>query len=41
MTTREIRMKIHEESDLYSEFDPDQNMLSDETIAYFTRSFSQ
>ena len=39
MTTRDIKLKIHEESDLFSPLDPDQNILSEEAIDYFTRIF--
>ena len=39
MTTRNIKLKIHEESDLFSPLDPDQNILSEEAIDYFTRIF--
>ena len=40
MTEKIVKLKIHEESDLYSSFDPDQNLLSDEVIA-FTRKVTQ
>ena len=39
MTEKIVKLKIHEESDLYSSFDPDQNLLSDEVIGYLTRVF--
>ena len=37
--TRIIKVKIHEESDLYAEMDPDHKMLSDDTISYFERVY--
>lgn len=39
ITTREIKLKIHDESDFYSPLDPDQNMISDDILAYLTRVF--
>ena len=36
---RIINMRIHEESDLYAEMDPDHKMLSDDTISYFERVY--
>ena len=39
METKEIRIKIHDESDLFSQFDPDQNMLSDEMVTYLARNY--
>ena len=37
MITHEIKLKIHEESDLYSPYDPDQKMLSEEVRLYFEK----
>ena len=37
--TRIIKVKIHEESDLYSPFDPDQKLLSKDVISYFTDNY--
>lgn len=39
MTTREIKLRVSDESALYSEMDPDRNMLSDDVIGYLTRVF--
>ena len=39
MVTREIKLKIGEESDLFSPFDPDRMQLSDEVSAYLVRSY--
>ena len=35
----ELQMKIHEESELFSPFDPQQNLLSDDAIVYFERIY--
>ena len=34
-------LKIHEEADLYSGFDPDQTLLSDEVISYIVRRYQE
>lgn len=34
MITEEIKLRIHEESDMFSPLDPDQRILSDEVISY-------
>ncbi|MBQ6268054.1 MAG: hypothetical protein IJK64_09845 [Clostridia bacterium] len=39
MATKDFKLKIAEESDLYSPFDPDQEILSEDVIDYFTRVF--
>ena len=39
MTTKTLRLKIHDEAELYSSFDPDQNMLSDDVVSYLTKTF--
>ncbi len=39
MATREIKLKIHDESELYSPMDPDQKMLSGDVIDYLSRRF--
>ena len=39
MITQEIKLRIHEESDLFSPFDPDQTTLSDEVISYLNRNY--
>ena len=39
MITPEIKLKIHEESDLFSPLDPDQIHLSDEVISYLNRNY--
>ena len=37
--TREVRLKIHQESDLFTSLDPDGRKLSEEVISYFTRYY--
>lgn len=39
--TYDISLKIHEEADLYSGFDPDQTLLSDEVISYIVRRYQE
>jgi len=39
MRIRDIKMKIHEESELYSPMDPDQMILSDDVASYLERAF--
>ena len=39
MSINTIKLKIHEESDLYSPFDPDQELLSDDVVDYFMHCF--
>ena len=39
MITQEVKLHIHEESDLFTPFDPDQTILSDEVISYLNRSY--
>ena len=39
MVTREIKVKIGEQSDLFNPFDPDRTQLSDEVSAYLVRSY--
>ena len=34
---REIKLKIHEESDLFSPYDPDQMQLSEDMVTYLKR----
>lgn len=34
MITEEIKLRIHEESDLFSPLDPDQQILSEDVISY-------
>ena len=34
---REIKLKIHEESDLFSPYDPDQMQLSKDMVTYLKR----
>ena len=38
MITQEIKLKIHEEAELFSAFDPDQTLLSEEVAAYLERN---
>ena len=37
----EIKIKVHEEADLYNAFDPDQVQLKDEVVSYITRKFHE
>ena len=39
METREIKIRIHDESDLFSPFDPDQKLLSDELTSYLAHNY--
>lgn len=39
MITKVIKLKIEEEADLYSPYDPDQKMISDDIASHFSRSF--
>ena len=39
MSTKEINLKIHEEADLYSAFDPEQKLLSEDVTAYLTQNY--
>ena len=39
MTTQEIKLKIHEEDDLYSPFDLDQELLSEEVLTHLERNY--
>lgn len=39
MITKEIKLKIHEETDLYSEYDPDQNLLADDVAGYLQHNY--
>ena len=39
MITKEIKMKIHDESEFFTPLDPDQNMISDDVVEYFSRVF--
>ena len=39
MITEEIKLRIHEESDLFSPLDPNQRILSDEVISYLSRNY--
>ena len=34
MVSKEIKLRIHEESDLFSEYDPDQEMLDEVVTDY-------
>ena len=34
-----VKLKIHEESDLFSSFDPDQRMLSEDVAAYLAHNY--
>ena len=39
MTTKTINLKLQEEADLYSPFDPAQEMIADDVVSHLTRSF--
>ena len=39
MVTKEIKLKLHEESDLYSSYDPDQKLLSEDVAIYLTHNY--
>ena len=39
MNTQEIKLKIHEEADLFSACDPDQTLLSEEVASYLERNY--
>ena len=39
MNTKEIKLKIHEETDLYSEYDLDQTLLSEDVISHLQRNY--
>ena len=39
MTTNEIKLKIHEESDLLSPYDPDQKLLSEDVSDYLIQCY--
>ena len=39
MVRHELQMKIHEESDLFSPYDPQQNLLSEDVLTYWARIF--
>ena len=39
MTTQDIKLKIHEESDLFSPYDPDQKTLSEDVTQYLTHTY--
>lgn len=37
----EIKLKIHDESDLYSSLDPDNKLLSEDITSYFQRKYTE
>ncbi len=39
MVTKEIKLNIHEETDLYSEYDPDQTLLSEDIVSHLQRNY--
>lgn len=39
MNTHEIKLKIHEEADLFTPYDPDQMMLSEDISDYLVRNY--
>ena len=41
LTKNVMKIKIHEESDLFSDYDPDQKMLTEDIFEYIFRSFQQ
>ena len=41
IATRIIKLKIHDEQDLFSEYDPDHKMMSEELLSFISRSFAK
>ena len=41
MATQTVKLKIHEESDLFTELDPDQRIMSEDVVSYLTDCFQQ
>ena len=39
MSTKELKLRVHEESDLFSPLDPDQIQLSEDVISYLNRNY--
>ena len=39
MVTRDIKLKIHEEADMFTPFDPEQKLLSEDVAAYLVRNY--
>ena len=39
MTANEIKLKIHEESDMFTPYDPEQKLLSEDVSAYLIRCY--
>ena len=39
MKTQEIKLKIHEEADLFSPMDPEQKLLSEEVVSHLDRNY--
>lgn len=39
MVTKEIKLNIHEETDLYSEYDPDRTLLSEDIVSHLQRNY--
>ena len=39
MITQELKLKIHEEADLFSAYDPDQMLLSEDVVSYMERNY--
>ena len=39
MAEKRMKIKIHEQSDLLSEYDPDQQMLSEDIVEYIIRCY--
>ena len=39
MVRHEIKLKIQDETELFSPLDPDQNMLSEDVTEYFRRNY--
>ena len=39
MVTTEIKLKIHEESDMFTPYDPDQKLLSEDVMDYLLRCY--
>ena len=41
IATRIIKLKIHDEQDLFSEYDPDHKMMSEDLLSFISRSFAK
>ena len=39
MRSKEFKLRIHEEADLFSAYDPDQALLSEDVVSYLERNY--